>query len=580
MSPAGVARSRRVRLDELLVAQGIASTRAEAARLILAGRIRLPGGVAAKAGRQVAPDTLVEQVAAAPFVGRGGEKLAAALDAFGVVVEGRVCLDVGASTGGFTHCLLGRGACRVHAVDVGHGQLHPRIRGDARVVVWEGVNARHLEPARFPDRPTFAAVDVSFISLRKILPAVAVCLHDPAEIVALVKPQFEVGRGQVGKGGVVRASEARREAVRAVAGVAVAIGLRVGGAVAAVLHGPKGNREVFLHLARDLGRRPPLEGATFEAALQAVVPDGGADAVSTLASEPRSGLEGKRMRRIGVVARRDRAEALDVVRGLVQWLTAHGREVVVDSETAGALGLPDVTVAERQALPGTVDLIVVLGGDGTLLAVARLVDGLDVPILGVNLGGLGFLTATTLEALFPTLEAVLRGEYSAEERLVLVAGLTRDGGPVAEQLALNDVVVAKGALGRLIDLDVRADGQPMTAYRADGLIIATPTGSTAYNLSAAGPILFATMAAVVLTPICSHSLTNRPIVLPASIRLEVTLLTEAPDVVLSVDGQPGPPVTAGDVVQVRQAAARIRLIRDPRKSYFEVLRTKLKWGER
>jgi NAD+ kinase len=286
------------------------------------------------------------------------------------------------------------------------------------------------------------------------------------------------------------------------------------------------------------------------------------------------------MRRVGVVARRDRAEARDVTRGLVQWLIAHGREVVVDSETSGDLGLPGVTVVERQALPGKVDLIVVLGGDGTLLAVARLVDGLDVPILGVNLGDLGFLTATTLEALFPTLEAVLRGEYAAEERLVLMAGLTRGGTLLAEQLALNDVVVAKGALGRLIDLDVRADGQPMTAYRADGLIIATPTGSTAYNLSAAGPILFPTMDAVVLTPICSHTLTNRPIVLPASIRLEVTLLTEAPDVVLSVDGQPGPPVAAGDVVHVRQAGARIRLIRDPRKSYFEVLRTKLKWGER
>jgi NAD+ kinase len=142
------------------------------------------------------------------------------------------------------------------------------------------------------------------------------------------------------------------------------------------------------------------------------------------------------------------------------------------------------------------------------------------------------------------------------------------------------VVVAKGAPGRLIDLEVRADGEPMTAYRADGLIIATPTGSTAYNLSAAGPILFPTMDAVVLTPICSHTLTNRPIVLPASVRLEVTLQTEAPDVVLSVDGQAGPPVTAADVVQVRRAASRIRLIRDPRKSYFEVLRAKLKWGER
>jgi NAD+ kinase len=286
------------------------------------------------------------------------------------------------------------------------------------------------------------------------------------------------------------------------------------------------------------------------------------------------------MRRIGVIARQDRAEAREVTRGLIQWLTAHRRDVVVDGETAVGLELPGVTVAERQAIPGEVDLIVVLGGDGTLLAVARLVDGLGVPILGVNLGGLGFLTATTLEALFPTLEAVLRGDYTAEERLVLTALLSRRGARVAEQLALNDVVVAKGALGRLIDLDVRADGQPMTAYRADGLIIATPTGSTAYNLSAAGPILFPTMDAVVLTPICSHTLTNRPIVLPASIPLEVRLLTDAPDVVLSVDGHPGPPVAAGDVVHVRQARARIRLIRDPRKSYFEVLRTKLKWGER
>ena len=286
------------------------------------------------------------------------------------------------------------------------------------------------------------------------------------------------------------------------------------------------------------------------------------------------------MRRIGIVARRDRAEAREVTRGLVQWLVAQGREVVVDTDTAAALALPGVTVAEPQALPGKVDLIVVLGGDGTLLSVARLVNGLDVPILGVNLGGLGFLTATTLEALFPTLEAVLRGEYAAEERLVLTVTLTRAGASLAELLALNDVVVAKGALGRLIDLDVRADGQPMTAYRADGLIIATPTGSTAYNLSAAGPILFPTMDAVVLTPICSHTLTNRPIVLPASARLEVTLLTEAPDVVLAVDGQPGPPIAAGDVVHVRRAGARIRLIRDPRKSYFEVLRAKLKWGER
>jgi 23S rRNA (cytidine1920-2'-O)/16S rRNA (cytidine1409-2'-O)-methyltransferase len=272
MSPAGTVRPGRVRLDELLVAQGLASSRAEAARLILAGLVRLPGGLLAKAGRLVPPDTPVERVAVMPFVGRGGEKLAAALDAFGVSVKGRVCLDVGASTGGFTDCLLTHGALRVHAVDVGHGQLHPRLRGDPRVIVWEGVNARNLKADRFPDRPTLATVDVSFISLQKVLPAVVACLADPGEIVALVKPQFEAGRARVGKGGVVRAWDTRRDAVRAVAGAAARIALRTGGVAASVLHGPKGNREVFLHLARDLGPRPPLEGATFETALAIAVP--------------------------------------------------------------------------------------------------------------------------------------------------------------------------------------------------------------------------------------------------------------------------------------------------------------------
>lgn len=285
------------------------------------------------------------------------------------------------------------------------------------------------------------------------------------------------------------------------------------------------------------------------------------------------------MKRIGVVARVDRPDASLVVRELARWLSARNRRVVVDRET-GALLAGGAEVVERAALPGLVDLIVVLGGDGTLLSVVRHVDARDVPILGVNLGGLGFLTATTLEALYPTLEAVLRGEYAAEDRMVLAATLSRAGTVMAEYLALNDVVVAKGALGRLIDVEVSVDGQMMTAYRADGLIIATPTGSTAYNLSAAGPILFPTMDAIVLTPICSHALTNRPIVLPGTVTLEVGLVTDSPDVMLSHDGQQGAPVTAKDRLRVCRAASRVRLIRDPLKSYFQVLRAKLKWGER
>ncbi len=285
------------------------------------------------------------------------------------------------------------------------------------------------------------------------------------------------------------------------------------------------------------------------------------------------------MKRVGVVARVDRPDASAVVQELARWLGARDRRVVVDRETGGLLG-GGAEVVERAALPGLVDLIVVLGGDGTLLSVVRHVGERDVPILGVNLGALGFLTATTLEALYPTLDAVLRGEYTAEERMVLAATLSRSGTAMADYLALNDVVVAKGALGRPIDLEVSVDGQIVTAYRADGVIIATPTGSTAYNLSAAGPILFATMDAIVLTPICSHALTDRPIVLPATATLEVGLITDSRDVGLSLDGQPGLPVTAKDRVRVRRAPSRIRLIRDPNRSYFQVLRAKLKWGER
>ena len=285
------------------------------------------------------------------------------------------------------------------------------------------------------------------------------------------------------------------------------------------------------------------------------------------------------MRRIGVIARVDRPDARAVVCELAAWLTARGCQAVVDHQTACLL--PEgATVVERVDLPGQVELIVVLGGDGTLLSVARLVDGLDVPILGVNLGGLGFLTATTLEALYPTLEKVLGGDFAAEARMVLAVTFGRGDAVLAEYQSLNDVVIAKGALGRLIDLEVSLEGQVVTAYRADGLIIATPTGSTAYNLSAAGPILFPTMDAVVLTPISSHALTNRPIVLPGSARLEVRLVSDTPDVMLWLDGQPGRPMTSKDVVRVQCGAFRIRLIRDPNKSYFQVLRTKLRWGER
>jgi 23S rRNA (cytidine1920-2'-O)/16S rRNA (cytidine1409-2'-O)-methyltransferase len=270
--PPASAKLAKSRLDALLVERGLAPSRDKATRLVLAGAVQVDGRRVDKGGTMVDARARLEVVQKERFVSRGGDKLAHALTAFGLNPSGRICVDVGASTGGFTHCLLEGGAKRVYAVDVGQGQLDATLRADGRVVVMERTNARQLSVESFPELPQIATVDVSFISLEKVLPAVAACLASPVEIVALVKPQFEVGRGQVGKGGVVRAVESRRDAVRRVADVAAGLGLRTSGVAASVLPGPKGNREVFLHLARDLGPRAPLEGEELEAALAAAVP--------------------------------------------------------------------------------------------------------------------------------------------------------------------------------------------------------------------------------------------------------------------------------------------------------------------
>jgi len=283
--------------------------------------------------------------------------------------------------------------------------------------------------------------------------------------------------------------------------------------------------------------------------------------------------------RVGLVAKPDAAEAQSVILELLDFFGSRGLTVVLEKETAGLVPAASVAAARKSDLPGQVDLLIVLGGDGTLLSMARAVGDLGVPILGVNLGGLGFLTATTLEEMLPALDTLLSGGMEVEERMMLSARLVRGGQAIGEYMALNDVVITKSAMSRIIDLAVSVGGRHAISYRADGLIISTPTGSTAYNLSAGGPILFPTMDAVVLTPIAPHTLSNRPIVVPAAQRIEVTLRVEQ-DVMLTMDGQVGVPLREGDAVEVQKAAARIRLVRFPQKDFFSVLRTKLKWGER
>jgi len=282
------------------------------------------------------------------------------------------------------------------------------------------------------------------------------------------------------------------------------------------------------------------------------------------------------VKKIGVIAKLHHDEAAPVLKELCDWLRAQDREVFLDSMTAK---LVDEESPYRKAdIPRLVDLIVVLGGDGTLLSVARLLVDFEVPLLGVNLGALGFLTEVPRQEMISTLEKVFAGEVSIEKRLLLKTEVLRQGELVASSYSLNDVVVSKGTLARMIRLHILVDGQFMTGLRADGLIVATPTGSTAYCLSAGGPIVHPANDVIVLAPISPHVLTNRPVILPDTSRIEIRLTSEAEASMVTFDGQVGFSLRSGDVIDVRAADNRLNLIVSPERNYFEVLRTKLKWG--
>lgn len=224
------------------------------------------------------------------------------------------------------------------------------------------------------------------------------------------------------------------------------------------------------------------------------------------------------------------------------------------------------------------DLVVVLGGDGTLLKAVRLYGALEAPILGVNLGGLGFLTEIALEELPLLIEKILQGNYQTEPRMVLTGRIVRGDEDLPPLSFLNDVVINKGVLARIIDLETSIDGQFLTSYRGDGLIVSTPTGSTAYNLAAGGPILHPSLKTIILTPICPFTLTNRPIIVQDNVVIDIRLGSKAKEVWLTFDGQVGYPLREGDVVRIEKAVKSILLIKNPFKNYFEILRTKLKWG--
>lgn len=283
------------------------------------------------------------------------------------------------------------------------------------------------------------------------------------------------------------------------------------------------------------------------------------------------------IRRVGICLKHDQPQAAALVRGLRDWLVERGLEVGLDAQCAAMCDAPAEPVAE---LAASCDLIVSLGGDGTLLSVAREVDTHRVPILGVNLGTLGFLTEVNSEELYDALERVLDGRASVVPRMRLDVVVERGGRELGRYLALNEAVVDKDSLSRMIDLRVAADGQRVTNYHADGLIVATPTGSTAYSLSAGGPLILPGTDVMVLTPICPHALTQRPLVMPQSVEIEIEVHSRESTVSLTVDGQQGLALEDGDRVRIRRAEHAAEIVASPHRNRYEILRTKLHWGER
>ena len=285
-----------------------------------------------------------------------------------------------------------------------------------------------------------------------------------------------------------------------------------------------------------------------------------------------------KLRAVGVISKPKKENICAVAPGLLAWLKQHNIDAVFDEETGRCLELPGGL--PRAQIPARADLLVVLGGDGTLLATSRLLEDRAVPILAVNLGSLGFLTEIKLDEMYSALDAVLADRHRIEARRQLAGEVEREGKVVARYLALNDIVLHKASLARILDFDVTIDARFVSRIRADGLIISTPTGSTAYSLSAGGPIVLPSVEAMVVTPIAPHMLTNRPLVIPSNSQVEVVAASPGELAYVTADGQEGEELDTGSRVRLRMSDRTVQLVTSPNRDYFQILRSKLHWGER
>ena len=520
--------ARRSRLDAELVRRGLARSREHAVALIAEGRVAVAGSAATKpaTGVEAGTPVVVRTDPDEPsWVSRGAHKLIGALDAFPVPVEGRRVLDAGASTGGFTEVVLSRGAAEVVAVDVGYGELAWSLRTDERVHVHERTNVRTLTPEAIGGPVDLVVADLSFISLRLVLPALTACAREDADLLPMVKPQFEVGRARLGAGGVVRDPEHRVQAVLEVAQVATSLGWGTAGVVASPLPGPGRQRGVLPVAAT--GRRGGAGGSGSSSS-------GGGAAVTDSTSAERGAH-----RRVLLAVHTGRRDIVELAQTSAARLTAAGIVVRLLEDEAPALDIADAEVVPADAEAACdAEIVMVFGGDGTFLRAAELARFTDAALMGVNLGRVGFLAETEPEAVEETLTAIERCEYSVEERLALqVDVLDADGTVAGSTWALNEVSVEKAERSRVLDVVLAIDGRPLTSFGCDGVLCATPTGSTAYAFSAGGPVVWPDVEALLLVPSNAHALFARPLVTSPNSVLSVAVPADGNRARVSADGR-------------------------------------------
>jgi len=560
------------RLDLLLVQRELAENREEAQRLIRAGKVLVAESVVDKPGAKVdseAPLRVAQRESR--YAGRGGLKLEAALRRFQVDIAGSVVADLGASTGGFTDCLLHHGARKVFAVDVGYGQLDYRLQTDPRVVVMDRTNCRYLQAEDFGEPIDWVTADLSFISVKTVFPAIARILKAGGSALLLIKPQFEIGKGKVGKKGIVSRSEDHIQVLTECREFFLRAGWSVKGVAPSPIAGKSGNIE-FLMMIAD----------TDEASLSLMDIDQAVrEAHSTESIEMVQPQSHPPIRKILILYNAEKTNAYASALEAQQYLQTAGIETRLSEHRPPKRGVEENngTIA---ALAAECDVVLVLGGDGTLLGVARQIAQTPRPLLGINLGGFGFLASGSVTDLPDALAALLSGNYRLVHRFFLEAWVIRPT-PEGEKrvfhaLALNEALVTLSRPGRLLELWLGDETDPALAYRADGLIVATPTGSTGHSLSAGGPILEPQLAALIVTPVSPHSLFNRPLVFDGEHELCIRFREGTAELVLILDGQIHATLLSADRVHIRRSPQTIPTVSLPDLPFSRVLRHKFNLG--